>query len=229
MTVHDCIVTTTKKWNRVVFQAYTSELKGRWPLVSHHLKLTPFVEGGLEPKYILFPHWSWTVPAELFEQYECVCFHMTDVPFGRGGNPLQNIIVRGIKQAKLTALRIVEKMAAGLVYEQQPLELSGRAQDIFERAVDAIYQKIRSIIDNDPRPRTQEGESEVFLRRTPEQSILPNSGSIEQLYDHIRMLDVETYPRTFLANGTWRLELRSARLEGDEIVAEVCIMPVMQR
>ncbi len=27
-------------------------------------------------------------------KFECVCFHMTDVPYGRGGSPLQNLIIR---------------------------------------------------------------------------------------------------------------------------------------
>ncbi len=49
------------------------------------------------PRYIFFPHWSWIIPKEIYEKFECVIFHMTDLPFGRGGSPLQNLIVRGHK------------------------------------------------------------------------------------------------------------------------------------
>ena len=31
---------------------------------------------------------------EIHENYKCIIFHMTDLPFGRGGSPLQNLISR---------------------------------------------------------------------------------------------------------------------------------------
>jgi len=37
----------------------------------------------INPEYILFPHWSWIIPKEIFENFTCVVFHMTDLPFGR--------------------------------------------------------------------------------------------------------------------------------------------------
>ena len=42
------------------------------------------------PDYIFFPHWSYYIPEEITNQWECVVFHMTDLPYGRGGSPLQN-------------------------------------------------------------------------------------------------------------------------------------------
>lgn len=57
------------------------------------------------PRYIFFPHWSWKIPVDIYERFECVIFHMTDLPFGRGGSPLQNLVVRGINETQLTALR----------------------------------------------------------------------------------------------------------------------------
>jgi len=37
----------------------------------------------------------WIILKEIFENYEIILFHMTDLPYGRGGSPLQNLIVRG--------------------------------------------------------------------------------------------------------------------------------------
>jgi len=31
---------------------------------------------------------------------------MTDLPFGRGGSPLQNLIERGIKKTKISAIKV---------------------------------------------------------------------------------------------------------------------------
>jgi methionyl-tRNA formyltransferase len=50
----------------------------------------------LDPRYVFFPHWSHRIDSAIFERFECVIFHMTDLPFGRGGSPLQNLIARGI-------------------------------------------------------------------------------------------------------------------------------------
>lgn len=73
----------------------------------------------MSPRYIFFPHWSFVVPADLFEAHECVCFHMTDVPYGRGGSPLQSHILDGQTETNLTALRMVEEVDAVPVYTRR--------------------------------------------------------------------------------------------------------------
>ena len=50
----------------------------------------------IKPKYIFFPHWSWKVNKEIFENYECIAFHTAPLPYGRGGSPIQNLIIRGL-------------------------------------------------------------------------------------------------------------------------------------
>ena len=87
----------------------------------------------LRPRYVFFPHWSWKIPQAVFDKFECIIFHMTDVPFGRGGSPLQNLIVRGIQNTKLTALRCAAEMDAGDVYLKCDLSLEGSAEQILRR------------------------------------------------------------------------------------------------
>jgi methionyl-tRNA formyltransferase len=41
---------------------------------------------------------------------------MTDLPFGRGGSPLQNLISRKIYNTKLSAIRVVKELDAGPVF-----------------------------------------------------------------------------------------------------------------
>lgn len=65
----------------------------------------------------------------------------------------------------------------------------------------------------------------TFARRTPEMSELPRDGSLAQVYDHIRMLDADTYPRAFVRHGTFRLVLERATLEDGRVVAQVVIEP----
>ena len=48
----------------------------------------------IAPRYVFFPHWSHRIEAGIHKRFECVIFHTTDLLFGRGGSPLQNLIAR---------------------------------------------------------------------------------------------------------------------------------------
>lgn len=219
----DYIVATIKPWNLAAFERHRSELPGRWHLVTAPRELEQLLAEGMHPRYIFFPHWSWKVPVAITDVHECVCFHMTDVPFGRGGSPLQNLIVRGFDRTRLTALRMVAELDAGPVYAKVDLSLDGSAGQIFERAAEQVYGLIQWIVAHEPQPQQQKGEIVAFPRRTPAQSRLPEAEELRQLYDHIRMLDADGYPTAFLDHGLWRLEFHEARLDGDRLQAQVSI------
>jgi len=104
---------------------------------------------------------------------------------------------------------------AGPVYIKHPLDLAGRAQDIFERAAPIIFDMIEKIAVSEPTPSPQDGEPTLFARRTPEQSEIPPGSSLSSLYDHIRMLDAEGYPRAYLDHGAVRIEFSDALLKSD--------------
>jgi methionyl-tRNA formyltransferase len=177
----------------------------------------------LQPRYVFFLHWSWRVPTSIWSHFECVCFHMTDVPYGRGGSPLQNLIVAGHSDTQLTALRMVEEMDAGPVYAKRLLSLAGRAEDIYRRAGALSAEIIRWILETEPTPAPQQGEAIIFKRRRPEQSALPEEGALEALYDHIRMLDAPTYPLAFVDHGKVRIEFSHAELKDGELQARVVL------
>tara|TARA_B100000683_G_scaffold262004_1_gene288556 strand:- start:366 stop:638 length:273 start_codon:yes stop_codon:yes gene_type:complete len=87
---------------------------------------------------------------------------MTDVPFGRGGSPLHNLIKQGLRETKVTALRMVEEMDAGPIYAKLPMPLSGRAEEIYQRAGGLSWEIISTIIESEPDPVPQEGQGTVF-------------------------------------------------------------------
>jgi len=43
----------------------------------------------MNPDFIFFPHWSTHIPSAIYSNFNCIIFHMTDLPYGRGGSPLQ--------------------------------------------------------------------------------------------------------------------------------------------
>lgn len=178
----------------------------------------------IEPRYVFFPHWSYKIPAKIHERFECIIFHMTDLPYGRGGSPLQNLIVRGHQDTVMTALRCVEELDAGPVYLKRPLSLHGSAEEIFIRASRVIEGMMAEIIEQEPEPQRQEGKPTVFRRRKPEDGNLKDAESLEEIFDWIRMLDAEGYPRAFLTVGGFTFEFSRAAQRVDGIVADVRIV-----
>lgn len=216
------IVASSKPWHSATFEEKKAGLPGKWLYVSTRQELERAILEGA-PRFIFFLHWNWQVPRELWARHECVCFHMTDLPFGRGGSPLQNLIERGCSHTVLTALQMVEEMDAGPVYAKRPLSLQGRAEEIYRRAGETSWELIEWIVREQPRPIPQQGEVTHFRRRKPEQSLLPSTGDLGKIYDHIRMLDAPTYPPAFLGHGNLLIEFSHAQLGDAEVKACVVI------
>lgn len=212
-----------RPWGIEAFMSERARLPGIWSVVSSPADLSLDVLERLKPKYIFFPNWSWRVPAEILNRYECVLFHMTDVPFGRGGSPLQNLIVRGFEATKISAMRMTDELDAGPVYAKAPLDLSGSATEIFARAAGCIVEMIGEIIRNSPAPVAQVGTPVMFERRKPAQSVMPCDGSLRTIYDHIRMLDAPGYPPAFIHYGQWTIEFSNSRSDSECVTADVRI------
>lgn len=176
----------------------------------------------INPDYIFLPHWSYMIPESICDNYKCVIFHMTDLPFGRGGSPLQNLIVRGYTKTKISAISVVKELDAGPVYMKQDLELYGTATEIFTRAADIIFDKmIPYIIENNPIPQPQEGEVVVFKRRKPQEGEILPQMPLNVIYDYIRMLDAQGYPNAFMQFGKYRIDFSKAVYENNRLTAMV--------
>ena len=224
------VVATIRPWNIVQYHAVIPTLPGVWHLITDPDELTIKHLASIQPRYIFFPHWSHKVPAEIIDRYECVCFHETDVPYGRGGSPLQNLIERGHKDTVVTALRMVEVFDAGSVYAKRPLSLIGLAEEIYIRTAAIVFEIISKIVASEPTPVPQTGEPTVFRRRTPEQSVISQgSQELSALFDHIRMLDAEQYPHAFLEYGNFRFEFTRPAFRTGRIEATVSITPVSSK
>ena len=220
------IVATIRPWNIDAYHSVVKHFPGQWHLVDDPAELTPEYVRTLSPRYIFFPHWSHIVPTEILELAECICFHETDLPYGRGGSPIQNLIARGHKDTRITALKMVEALDAGPVYMKRPLSLNGTAAQIFIRASKIVAEMIGEIAKHSPTPAPQVGTPTTFKRRSPKQSEI--SGAItttEQLYDHIRMLDAPEYPAAYSDIHGFRFKFKNAILNKNtnELTATVTV------
>ncbi|MCB1756959.1 MAG: methionyl-tRNA formyltransferase [Gammaproteobacteria bacterium] len=217
------IVAAVGDWNRELFDCSVNKLPGRWQFADSPDTLLARLEEG-EPRYIFFPHWRWIVADDIINNYECVCFHMTNLPYGRGGSPLQNLIIRGHRETVLTALRMTAEIDAGPIYKQLPLLLDGSAGEIYRRCSEQTWRLIGEIIAEHPKPVEQSGEAVYFTRRRPQDSRLPEGLTTQQTYDFIRMLDAPGYPPAFCDVDGYRMEFANASLLEDSLTASVRII-----
>lgn len=220
------ILLTEKEWHKpmVPFLQKKRE-EDTWILIDEKKDFTVDHLKEIKPDKIFIPHWSYIIPAEIYETYDCVVFHMTDLPFGRGGSPLQNLIVRGVTETKVTAIKVEKGLDTGDFYLKKPLNLNGTAKEIFLRTRYIVQEMIFEIVERRLEPQEQEGEVTEFKRRKPEESNIENLEDIEKVFDYIRMLDCEGYPPAFMENENFRFEFSRASLKNDkEIIADVRII-----
>ncbi len=217
------VIATIKSWN--ILNA--KKFKERWEdqyrvyLITKKDELTLDRLKRINPRFIFFPHWSWIIPREIYENFECVVFHTADLPYGRGGSPLQNLIVRGVKWTKVSALRVDGGIDTGPIYLKKDVFIGlGSAEEIFIEISRIIFEEmIPEILEKRPQPVLQKGEVLEFRRRRPDESeISPEiAQDLRGLYDFIRMLDAEGYPRAFIRLGRFRVLLSEPHLRSDRL------------
>lgn len=214
------LVAAIGQWNKDYYDEFSKKLPGEWFFVESPAELNNIITE-IKPRYIFFPHWRWIVPETIYKSFECICFHMTDLPYGRGGSPLQNLIIRGHKSTKLTALKMEKELDGGPIYAKMTLTLKGNAEQIYMRSSRMMWGIIKEIIMTNPEPVPQLGEVVNFSRRKSGDSLLSLELDYEELYDYIRMLDAPGYPKAYIDINDYRLEFEQAIFENNELSARV--------
>tara|TARA_X000001036_G_C20642742_1_gene791812 strand:- start:300 stop:962 length:663 start_codon:yes stop_codon:yes gene_type:complete len=182
-------------------------------LLNSPKKLTFSFVAKLNPEFIFFPDWSWIIPKKITSNYKCICFHESNLPKFRGGSPLQNQIIRGIKKTKTTAFLMSDGIDEGEIILQKSLSLNGSINEIFSHMIDNDFKMIEKIITGNYKLSKQKGKPTIFKRRKPEDSELNSSShSLEYYYNFIRMLD-DPYPNAFIKLGNKKLILKNPQFK----------------
>ncbi len=177
------------------------------------------------PDYIFFPHWSWRVPLRILSLVETVAFHVAPLPGGRGGSPIQNLILGGAKSAPMNSLRMVEEVDAGPIYLSDELDLSGTLDEIFERATKLIWRQLTLIREHKIEPKPQMGKPYYFSRLRPSQNRITGDESFEEIWDRLRMVEADGYPNVFIGLTKSTLFLSGVSRADGEITGSFRIIP----
>lgn len=220
------VILTEKVWHRSLYHSLQRRFENfEWVLIDKKEEFSLDHLQNLQPEKIFIPHWSYIIPPSIFENFECIVFHMTDLPYGRGGSPLQNLIIRGHTTTRISALKVEAGLDTGPIYLKKPLSLFGTAREIFLRSRFVVEEMITEIVEKELKPQPQEGEVVKFRRRTPEEGNIHELEAMSQIFDHIRMLDCEGYPPAFLETKQFRFEFSRASIQSEkELIADVRII-----
>ena len=176
------------------------------------------------PELIFFPHWNWIVPEEVHKEFNCIIFHTAPLPYGRGGSPIQNLILNGFKESPVCALKMESKFDSGPIYLKKIINLEGSLSEIFNNLNLIINQMMEELIDYLPIPKEQEGDIVIFKRLQEKDNLIPKNISLKKTYDRIRMLDDNSYPNPFLNYGNLKIQFYEAKLMNGEIYCKAKII-----
>lgn len=177
-----------------------------------------------KPDFIMFPHWSQKVSSEIYQNYKCICFHSSPLPYGRGGSPIQNMINLGHDETEVCSLLMTEEFDAGPIYIRTKVSLKGNLDQILIRIYKAIADQINELLKNDIEPEEQVGEVTKFSRIT-DNSIKFNE-PLNKIFDKIRMLDSSIYPQSYIDIEDCKIEFKNAKYSEDQIEASITIKKI---
>ncbi len=117
------------------------------------------------PERLYFLNGSAIVPATVLEMFECINFHCTALPYGRGGHPIENLILRGHRTTVITAHRMTDQIDGGPIYlRSAAVSLLGSKAEILDGFVGPIVEMIEEIEEVEWTPSEQEGDVTRFQR-----------------------------------------------------------------
>lgn len=188
------------------------------------LSLTNLSE--LNPSHVFFPHWSWKIPQEIIESYKPIIFHTAPLPHGRGGSPIQNLILSGYKKSPVWALFATEKFDEGPLITSRDISLEGNLSDIFIRLKAVVIEMILEICESSISSKEQEGEVQIFKRLTIADNLIPKDVDIGSVYDRIRMVDAPGYPNAYIYYGNLKIEFENAKFKDSNVITTAKITAI---
>jgi len=156
--------------------------------------------------FILFLGWSWIIPVEITSRFLCLGIHPSDLPYYRGGSPIQHQIINGLTKSKVTLMTLSsEKLDGGDIWGKEDLDLNGDNMEvIFRNIVDSSVILLTNFIARFPNCvalMQSPNEGSYFKRRKSEDSRITHKDFKEkpliEIYNKIRSL-TDPYPNAYM-------------------------------
>ena len=169
------------------------------------------------PKLILFYGWSWMINEKIFKNYTSLMLHPSDLPKFRGGSPIQNQIINGVKTSAVTIFKVNNILDGGPIYKKKQFMLTGGIKEIFARIENIGTNLTIDIIKGKYRIYNQNlKDSVIYKRRSSKDSEITlneiKNRTGQYLLDKIQMLE-DPYPNAYIkTKDNKKLLIRTAKL-----------------
>ncbi len=183
----------------------------------------------LNPKIIFFPHWSYKVSEKIIKKFECICFHTAPLPYGRGGSPIQNLILKKFKKTPVCAIKMTNKIDSGPIFLKRNISLLGNLDEIFDRISLKIIEMIKILLKKKINPKKQNGKIFIFKRIKENQSEIKKNDNLNFIYDKIRMLSSENYPHAFIKKANLKIYLTKPIIKKKQIFCEAKVEKIEKK
>ena len=134
-----------------------------------------------------------------------IVVHPSKLPKGKGWSPLAWQILEGRNRIPITLFEASEAVDSGKIYIQDFIELKGHElnneikKKQGERTIGMVINFINNIDNFNGTEQT--GEESFYEKRTPRDSELNISKSIEEQFNLLRVVDNDRYPAFFIKGG----------------------------
>ena len=191
-----------RSWALNIYDRLANTLDNNFLIFRTRAQYNEDVLKDFRPDLVLFYGWSWHVSREIINDFLCLMLHPSPLPKYRGGSPIQNQIIDGKKNSKVSIFLMNNEVDAGDILAQENISLEGSLADIFNRMEEVGFQLTLNILSDGFKPNPQNhNEATYYKRRRPEDSEITieelSIRTSDYLFNKIRMLD-NPYPNAFI-------------------------------
>lgn len=148
---------------------------------------------------------------------KALVIHASDLPYGRGWSPHIWQIIGGATVLTLTLLEAANKVDSGDIWKKLQINVSKDAlwNEINQSVFDAELKLMDYAIDNfhaiKPQAQSTDIEPTYLPKRSPADSRVDPTRTIEEQFDLIRVCDPDRFPAYFELHGfKYRIRLEKA-------------------
>jgi len=190
----------------------------KFTLIDTNQKFLELASSENLPKLIFCIGWSSIIKEEFLKERIILGLHPSDLPNFAGGSPIQNQIINGVFNSKMTLFKLSEELDAGPIISKVPLSLEGHIDDIFRRLQLTSTILLRDFLNNYPNNIYQKSQpaKKCLKRLKPEDSEITKDQfynlSAKEIFNMIRCRE-DPYPNCFLRDNSGKLIFKLCEFE----------------
>ena len=168
------------------------------------------------------------IPKSFLNLSKFIGFHSSNLPNYAGGSPIQNQIIRDVKETKLSAFILKDKIDIKDIIKQKKLILNGMLSQILERCSKSSIKIIEEILkENYKIKRIKPSKYKFYQRLSYEDNNLVNYSNLNQIYNGIRMVDSDEYKKSYIIlKNNIKIEFFKAKKKSKSIYCSVKISKI---